>query len=128
MDWAKTRNDRTLAYVVPLAAFMLVNLANQLVTGTFLDDFFRNHPSEPWWKRYPDQWIFPIQTVLCGALLAFWWRHYELKWSGWKVAVGAVMGAVGIGIWILPTQAYEWMNLEGEPEGWLKWLGVLPRR
>ena len=36
---------------------------------------------------------------------------------------------IGIAIWILPTQAYEWMAMTEEPEGgWKKWLGILPRR
>lgn len=128
MDWVRIRNDRTLAHVVPLAALMVLAFLSTIITDTLFDDFFRNHPSEPWWKRYPEQWIYPVQTILCGVLLAFWWRQYEWEWSWWKVLAGGAMGAVGIGIWLLPTQAYEWMELEEEPTGWLKWLGVLPRR
>ena len=82
----------------------------------------------PWWRRYPEQWIYPLQTVIAGGLLLFWWRHYDLKWSTWKVLVGAVLGAIGIGIWLLPTQTYEWWGLTEEPEGWKKALGILPRR
>ena len=128
MELAKIRNDRTLAHVVPLVVFMVVGGVLQLVTGELSGGFFRDHEYLPWWRRDPLQWIYPLQTIAAGGMLVFWWRHYELRWSTWKVAAGAGMGVVGIALWILPTQAYEWLGLEGEPEGWLKWLGVLPRR
>ncbi len=127
MSLSMIRDDRTLAHVVPLVAFMIVGGGLSLVTGS-LESVFRDHEFLPWWRRYPDQWIYPLQTLVAGVLLVFWWKHYELKWSAAKVAVGAVMGAIGIGIWILPTQTYEWWGLAGEPEGWKKWLGILPRR
>lgn len=128
MDLAKFRDDRTLAYVVPLVAFMLVGGGLNMFTGSF-ESFFRDHEYLPWWRRFPDQWIFPTQTIVAGGLLAFWWKHYELQWSTWKVLVGAVMGAIGIGIWLLPTQLYEWWEITEEPEsGWMKWMGILPRR
>lgn len=128
MDLAKIRKDRTLAYAVPLIAFMVVGGVLQLVTGNVFGSFFREHELLPWWRSDPAQWIYPLQTVVAGVLMIFWWRHYEWEWSTWKVLVGAVMGAIGIGLWILPTQTYEWLGLEEEPEGWLKRLGVLPRR
>lgn len=128
MELDKIRNDRTLAYTVPLVAFMVVGGVLQLVTGNVFGSFFREHELLPWWRSDPAQWIYPLQTVAAGVLMIFWRRHYELEWSTWKVLAGAAMGVVGIGLWILPTQAYEWMGLTERPEGWLKWLGVLPRR
>ncbi|NIP95737.1 MAG: CPBP family intramembrane metalloprotease, partial [Akkermansiaceae bacterium] len=127
MNLAKIRDDRTLAHVMPLVVFMMVGGGLDLLTGS-VDSIFRDHEFLPWWRRYPDQWIYPLQTAMAAACLVFWWRHYDLRWSGWKVAAGAVMGAIGIGIWLLPTQTYEWWGLSGQPEGWKKWLGILPRR
>ncbi|MFP6879359.1 MAG: CAAX prenyl protease-related protein [Roseibacillus sp.] len=127
MNLAKIRDDRTLAHVMPLAVFMLVGGGLVMVTGS-MESVFRDHEYLPWWRRYPEQWIFPLQTVIAGGLLLFWWRHYDLKWSTWKVLVGAVLGAIGIGIWLLPTQTYDWWRLTEEPEGWKKALGILPRR
>lgn len=127
MDIARLRADRTLAHVVPLVVFMLVGGGLDLLTGA-LPGLFRDHEYLAWWRRDPAQWIYPLQTLAGGACLAFWWRQYELRWSTWKVGVGALMGAVGIGLWLLPTQTYEWWGLTGEPEGWKRWLGILPRR
>ncbi len=128
MSLSGIRQDRTLAYVVPLVAFMLVGGGLTLLTG-FFDGFFHVHEEHPWWQSYPDQWIKPIETLLGGGLLLFWWRHYELKWEPRKLLLGAVLGAIGIGIWILPTALYDfWDMKEEEPGGWKQRLGILPRR
>ena len=29
------------------------------------------------WLASPEYWIFPVQTILCGALVFFFWRVYE---------------------------------------------------
>lgn len=127
MELSTIRNDRTLAYVVPLVAFMLVGGAGTLLTGS-LESIFRDHEFLSWWRRYPEQWLYPLQTLVSGTALIFWWRHYDFRWSTWKVLAGAALGVIGIAIWLLPTQLHEWWGIEGEPEGWMKWLGVLPRR
>ena len=127
MNLAQLREDRTLAHVVPLVVFMVVGAGLGMLTGS-MESVFRDHEFLPWWRRYPDQWIYPLQTLIAGVVLLFWWRHYELKWTTWKVLAGAALGALGIGLWILPTQTYEWWGLTGETEGWRKALGILPRR
>jgi hypothetical protein len=127
MNLAQLRQDRTLAYVVPLVVFMVVGAGLGILTGS-MESVFRDHEFLPWWRRYPDQWIYPLQTLIAGLVILFWWRHYELKWTTWKVLAGAALGAIGIGLWILPTQTYEWWGLTGETEGWRKALGILPRR
>lgn len=110
--------------VVPFGVFMGFLLILQ-IAGSFLQV---DTPGAPWWRRSPEQWIYPLQTVSCLVLLLRWWRSYEFRWS-WKwSAVGVVFGAVGIGFWILPTAAYDWLGLEGETTGWQKWLGLAPRR
>lgn len=128
MNLPRIRQDRTLAYVVPLVAFMLIGGGLSLLTG-FFDGFFYEHENNPWWQSYPEHWIYPLQTLLGGGLLLFWWRHYELKWEPRKLLLGGLLGAIGIGIWILPTQLYEWWGMtEEEPGGWKQRLGILPRR
>ena len=124
MNLNKLREDRTLAHVVPMIFFMVVGGVLSLAMGLM----FQKHALDPWWKSDPEQWIYPVQTLATLAVLGFWWRQYELKWSTGKVLFGALMGVVGIGLWLLPTQCYEWLALEEEPTGLLKWLGVMPRR
>ena len=118
----ESQADRTKAHVVPLAVFMVLLVPFQL---TGWPEW--NHPDAPWWQHYPAQWQYPIQTLIACSLLIFFRKNYELKWALKPVLFGAVMGAVGIGFWILPTQLHTWLELEGKQEGLLKWLGVMPR-
>lgn len=119
---AEIRNDRTLAHVVPLAVFMVLTFPY-----LFIGDLIEwKHPDAPWWRHYPDHWIYPLQSLICLGLLLFFRKNYELK-RGRGIGFGAVMGVVGIGLWILPTHLHMALGLEGEQEGVLKWLGVMPR-
>lgn len=116
-----------MAHVAPMVLFMAVGALLDGVTGS-LGSIFYDHEYLPWWRRSPEQWIYPIQTLVAGGGLIFWRGQYDLQWSGRKVLFGAVMGVIGIALWILPTQTYEWLGLEQDPEGWLKRLGVVSRR
>ena len=111
------RHDRTKAHVVPLAVFMVL-LAPFQLTGWPV----WKHPEAPWWQHYPEQWQYPAQSLIVIGLLVYFRKNYSIKWSLKPVLFGALMGAVGIAFWILPTQIHSWLELEGKQEGILKWL------
>lgn len=118
------REDRTLAYVVPFAVFMIFNLIYQFVGDAMLWE----HDRAPWYRHWPDQLFYPIQTVACLGVLVFFWKHYEFQWSR-KVWVGVLAGLIGIGFWILPTALYDWLGMIGKPDGFFEKLtGLAPRR
>ena len=118
------REDRTLAYVVPFAVFMIFNLIYQFVGDAMLWE----HDRAPWYRHWPDQLFYPIQTVACLGVLAFFWKHYELQWSR-NVWVGVLGGVIGIGFWLLPTVLYDWLGMTGKPDGFFEKLtGLAPRR
>lgn len=71
------REDRTLAYVAPFAAFMIFNLIYQFVGDAMLWE----HDRAPWYRHWPDQLFYPIQTVACFGILTFFWKHYEFQWN-----------------------------------------------
>jgi CAAX prenyl protease-like protein len=57
------------------------------------------------WLASPEYWIYPAQTLICGALLVWFWREYELR------PPAAVWFAVAIGLlvfvlWIAPQQFF----------------------
>lgn len=109
--------------VVPFAVFIGFLLILQLADSFFKIDL----PNAPWWRKAPEQWIYPLQTVIALGLVIKWRRSYEFNWS-WKWSlIGVVFGAVGIGFWLLPTALYDWLGLEGQTEGWRKWLGLASR-
>jgi CAAX prenyl protease-like protein len=60
------------AHIFPFAAFMLLL---GLMEGI-------DHVCEgagPFWLAAPMYWIFPSQALLCGALLAGFWREYDFQ-------------------------------------------------
>ncbi|MEM9237233.1 MAG: CPBP family glutamic-type intramembrane protease, partial [Verrucomicrobiota bacterium] len=110
--------------VIPFAVFI-----GFLLVLALADSFLKiDLPSAPWWRRAPEQWIYPLQTVLALGLVIRWWRSYEFNWSLKWSLIGVVFGAIGIGFWILPTALYDWLGMEGQTEGWRKWLGLAARR
>ena len=113
MDLQKIRDDKNLAHVVPLMAFLIFMGVMGFVVGNF-DEFFRDHSSLSWWRRDADQWIYPLQSFICLALLVFWWKKFDFNWSLKTSLIGAVLGAIGIGLWLLPTQTYEWMGFASD--------------
>lgn len=123
------RNEReaaglTRALVVPFAVFMgfllVLQFAGSWVTW--------KHPDAPWWRRAPEQWLYPIQALVAFGLLLRGWKYYDFRWSAKGVAAGIVCGAVGIGAWLLPTTLYDHWGLTSDPEGWMGWLGIAGRK
>ena len=114
---------RTRAHVLPFAVFMgflmVLQFAQPVIEW--------RHPSAPWWRRAPEHWLYPLQAVVCFVILLRCWKWYDFRWS-WKwSAWGVLFGAVGIGIWLLPTVMYDRLGLQSDPEGWMGWLGVSAR-
>jgi len=86
------------------------------------------HDDAVWFRRWPEQLFYPLQTIATLGVLLFFWKHYELKWSN-KVWIGALAGLVGIGFWLLPTTLYDSWGMTGKPETFLEKLsGLAPRK
>ena len=113
------QNNRTLAYVVPLVAFMLfLGLPERLA--------IRNSELS-WWRHSPEHWIYPLQCRVCGALLLFWRKHYVFRpFQGFGFA--SVAALLGIVAWILPTYLFDlWQWDEETTPKWLHLLGFQER-
>lgn len=115
----KLRTNAAAAHVAPLIVFMLLSM---------VPAFFRiENPALPWYRQGPEHWAYPLQVLICGALL-WWWRgHYRLApWRGLALAV--VLGFVGIWCWLLPNMVFRIASIK-EPlgDGWWIWLGVMNR-
>jgi CAAX prenyl protease-like protein len=88
----KASNGRKLAaYIVPFGVFLgaLAAVSGLKAIGG------------PFWLASPEYWVYPLQTLLCAALL-FWYRR-EYEFNGLRqplVAVG--IGLVVLVMWISP--------------------------
>lgn len=112
-----------MAHLAPLFGILLLLMGLGFVIEPL--PFFRDHVNLDWWRRKPDYWMLAVQILLIGAMILFWWKHYEIKWSFTDLLIGAVFGVIGIGIWIIPTHLYDVMGFTEDPEsGFFKWIGV----
>jgi CAAX prenyl protease-like protein len=108
-----------IAHVLPLAAFMVI---------TSVPSFVRiANPLLPWWRHAPEQWVYPLQTLLIGALLVVLWSHYSFKpMRGFFLA--ALLGLAGIVFWFAPAWYYQTLVADGvKPSPWWEWLGMTSR-
>ncbi len=89
-------DGKLAAYTVPMLAFVgflgLVSVVK--MTG-----------SDAAWLRAPEYWIYPLQTLVCGALLIWYRRRYELhRLAGIPFVV---LVAVGVFVlWIAPQSFF----------------------
>jgi len=116
----RLQKSATLAHVLPLVVFT----AFLMVPGWFEIE----NTELPWYRHAPEHWVYPLQTLVCAALL-FWWRgHYTLApWRGLGLAV--VCAVVGILVWITPAWLYEKLGAPGDvAPDWWKWLGLVERK
>ncbi len=112
------RDNPVYAYVGPMVAFQVFISLVWLVKKTV--------PGLPWYRTAPEHWVYPLQTLVCGGLIAFWWKHYDWSRTNAKnLLIGAVCGIIGIAIWILPTEMY--YRLGGDVADWMSWIGVRER-
>jgi CAAX prenyl protease-like protein len=95
---------RTLqGYVLPFAVFMAGLVLVSLVKS------FAPEEGGPLWLADPKYWVYPLQTIACGALLVWFWRCYD--WGAkWHVVTGVLAGLVVLALWISP----QWL-LGAEP-------------
>jgi hypothetical protein len=112
---------KTLAHVLPIVTFLglmaLVPLLEILGFVVENDEMF------PWYRHAPEQWLYPVQVIVCLCLIKKYWKRYDfVPLRGMIFAT--LMGAVGILVWIMPGYLFSEMNME---EGWWKFFGFTVR-
>lgn len=100
------RESSLLAHVVPFVVFMVF---------TELPSIFKIENEElPWYTFSPEQWIYPLQTIVVLLLLAFFWGQYRFapcRGVGWAV----LLAVLGIACWILPSMFYHQLGVADWP-------------
>ena len=86
---------KLLAFTLPMAVF--VTLLGLTSAG--------NRPETSSWLSYPVYWIYPVQTVICSALIVWFWRDYEFRtprsvWFALVIGVGVFI------LWVAPQQFF----------------------
>jgi uncharacterized protein len=82
-----------LAYTLPFIAFMVFLALSQWIGGAFKE-------SGNFLLAQPQYWMYPLQTVVCAGILAWFWKRYPFPVKG--ILLGFVGGIVALVIWISP--------------------------
>lgn len=95
-DMTTSQADRKslCAYVGPFAVFML---------GFLLLDGVKwlAKGSELLLLARPEYWVFPLQSLLCAAVLLFFWRQYSFG-SQRVIPLAVGVGLVAFAVWVSP--------------------------
>ena len=62
-------------------------------------------PGGAFWLAAPEYWVYPAQTLICGALLIWFWREYDFRAprkTGFAVAIGLLVFV----LWVAPQQFF----------------------
>jgi CAAX prenyl protease-like protein len=99
------------AYLGPF--FVFVGL---LGLGELIGHF--GEGSALWALDQPLYWVFPLQTVVCAAMMIWWWKRYEFNWGrGWWL--GLIVGIIALIVWVAPQQ---WFHAERRLGGFDLWF------
>ena len=60
-------------------------------------------PSAGFWLAAPEYWLFPAQTIICGALVVWFWREYDFQ-APRKALFAVAIGLLVFVLWITPQQ------------------------
>ena len=84
---------KLLAYALPMVTFVFL-----LGAGSALHKIGNNI-----WFNSAEYWIYPVQTILCGALLIRFYREYRFR-SPSRVGFTMATGVLVFLLWISPQQ------------------------
>ncbi|MHA3770348.1 CAAX prenyl protease-related protein [Verrucomicrobiota bacterium sgz303538] len=82
------------AYIGPFVVFLGLIALGQFVA--WLGEGFA-----AWYLAAPHYWVYPLQTLVCGALLARYWRQYQME-KPRGIVFSILIGIVVLGIWVAP--------------------------
>jgi CAAX prenyl protease-like protein len=83
------RQNPGAAHLLPLTVFLLIGAAGELVDG----------------KDHGILWVYPLQALLCLAVLGWLWPAYSFgPLRGWRLVL--LTAPLGWLVWIAPSQLY----------------------
>ncbi|MCP4786260.1 MAG: hypothetical protein GY878_22190 [Fuerstiella sp.] len=85
--------------------------------------FDRSDGTQPWYVTVPEQWVFPVQTLLTLGVLVYFRRQYDFRpFTG--LVLATLIGTLGIVIWISPGFLFSFFEMNPSV---LKHLGFVHR-
>ena len=90
-----SERKQLIAYISPMGLF--IALLGLVALLHKIDNSF--------WLRSAEYWVYPLQTILCGALLIWFWREYPLQQPA-RIGLGIAIAIFVFVIWISPQQFF----------------------
>jgi CAAX prenyl protease-like protein len=82
---------KLLAYALPMALFLALLSFNGALKSL----------SQSFWLGSAEYWIYPLQTILCGLVLVWFWRDYQMGRPA-RPGLGLFVGIAVFILWIAP--------------------------
>ncbi|MEY2489734.1 MAG: protease family protein [Verrucomicrobiota bacterium] len=89
----KLARRKLVAFTLPMAAFLLLLALRRLLQNV----------GRAFWLASPEYWIYPAQTIICGALLIWFWREYQFG-AARRVLFTAAAALLVSALWIAPQE------------------------
>jgi CAAX prenyl protease-like protein len=87
--------EKVTAFVAPMGAFIALLVLNGLVPSL----------GKSFWLQHPEYWVFPMQTVVCAALMVRFWPAYNLQRPR-QLTFGIIVGVAVFALWISPQAIF----------------------
>jgi CAAX prenyl protease-like protein len=98
---------KLLAYALPMALFLALLYLNDVLKSL----------GGAFWVRSAEYWIYPLQTILCGVVVVWFWREYQLARPA-RLGFGLLVAIVVFVLWIAPQAFFGFApRLEGFDPG-----------
>lgn len=115
MNLRDLRSSQGAAWAGPLLIFSAFLGLKELMKSPAED--------APWYLAQPEQWVYPLQTIVTLACIAFWWRNYTFRpLNANHIAWAVAAGVIGLVLWLLPS----WLTVQGFAQEF-KPLGFMSR-
>jgi uncharacterized protein len=88
---AKFARRKLAAFTLPMAVFLVLLALGSLPRGL----------AGASWLGSPEYWIYAAQTILCGALLLWFWREYEFG-PARQILFTAAVALLVFALWVAP--------------------------
>ena len=86
---------KLIAYVAPMLLFVVLLSITPLLKSS----------SNRFWLASAEYWIYPLQTILCGGLLVWFWREFDFHRPA-RIGFVLFVGISVFIIWIAPQQFF----------------------
>jgi CAAX prenyl protease-like protein len=96
----ESRNPPYQAFIAPFAAYILL-----FGVGWLVQNLFKG--SQSLLVTSPQYWVFPLQALVCGGVLAWFWRNYTFgPFRAMSLGFTVAIALLVLGIWISPQELF----------------------